>query len=86
MGIPQYVVIPYNTFVQSKFLCHRLFNVIKDYEESTPIAQLAEEHHRRRGRPLRIAVDEADWRFNNVTQAQVYAIRESMNLAALQVF
>jgi hypothetical protein len=27
---------------------------------------------------LRIAVDEADWRFNNVTQAQVYKIRDGV--------
>jgi Holliday junction resolvase YEN1 len=55
-----------------------LFDTIRDYEESVPVAQLAEEHHRRHGKPLRIAVDEADWRFNNLTQAQVYAIRDSM--------
>lgn len=54
----------------------QLFEVIQDYEESILVAQLAEEHYRRHNRPLRIAVDEADWRFNNVTQAQVYAIRE----------
>ncbi|KAF1921501.1 hypothetical protein BDU57DRAFT_51319 [Ampelomyces quisqualis] len=59
----------------------QLFDVIKDYEESVPIAQLAEDHQRRHGRPLRIAVDEADWRFNNVTQAQVYAIRETSDQA-----
>lgn len=55
----------------------RLFDVIKDYEEVVPIAQLAEDHHWHYGRPLRIAVDEADWRFNNLTQAQVYAIRDT---------
>jgi Holliday junction resolvase YEN1 len=53
----------------------QLFDVIREHEEIVPIAQLAAEHHERHGRPLRIAVDEADWRFNNVTQAQVYAIR-----------
>lgn len=31
------------------------------------IALLAEAHFREHGRPLKIAVDEADWRFNNVT-------------------
>lgn len=56
----------------------RLFDVIRDHEEVVPIAQLAEDHHRRYGKPLRIAVDEADWRYNNLTQAQVYAIRDSM--------
>jgi len=52
--------------------------VIKDYDKSVPIAQLAEEHYQNNNRPLRVAIDEADWRFNNVTQAQVYAIRDSM--------
>jgi hypothetical protein len=55
----------------------RLFDVIRNHEEIVPIAQLAEDHHRRYGKPLRIAVDEADWRFNNLTQAQVYAIRDN---------
>ncbi|KAH7384236.1 hypothetical protein DE146DRAFT_769964 [Phaeosphaeria sp. MPI-PUGE-AT-0046c] len=59
----------------------QLFDVVRDYEETIPIAQLAEEHHQRHGTPLRIAVDEADWRFNNVTQAQVYAIRAASDQA-----
>ncbi|EAT82664.1 hypothetical protein SNOG_10329 [Parastagonospora nodorum SN15] len=59
----------------------QLFDVIKDHEEVVPIAQLAEDHHRRYGRPLRIAIDEADWRFNNLTQAQVYAIRDTSDMA-----
>jgi len=54
-----------------------LWDTIKKHEESVPVAQLAEEHHRRHGRSLRIAVDEADWRFNNLTVQQVYTIRES---------
>jgi Holliday junction resolvase YEN1 len=53
----------------------RLFDVIRDHEETVPIAQLAEEHYERHGKPFRIAVDEADWRFINVTQAFVYTIR-----------
>ena len=40
---------------------YRLFEIIKDYDVSVPIAQVAEEHQRRHGRALRIAVDEADW-------------------------
>jgi Holliday junction resolvase YEN1 len=51
--------------------------VIKEFDKSVLIAQLAEEHHQQNGRPLRVAIDEADWRFNNLTQAQVYAIRDS---------
>ena len=58
-------------------MCSRLWDTIRDFEEVKPIAQLAEEHYKQHGRPLRIAVDEADWRFNNLTMAQVYAIRDS---------
>ncbi|KAF3941016.1 hypothetical protein ABW19_dt0200837 [Dactylella cylindrospora] len=39
------------------------------------IAQLATEHYRKHGRPFRIAVDEAGWRFNNLNDRQVYKIR-----------
>ncbi|CAG5181449.1 uncharacterized protein ALTATR162_LOCUS9768 [Alternaria atra] len=61
-----------------------LWDTIKKHEESVPVAQLAEEHHQRHGRPLRIAVDEADWRFNNLTVQQVYTIRETSNEYAFQ--
>ncbi|KAF2653817.1 hypothetical protein K491DRAFT_500378 [Lophiostoma macrostomum CBS 122681] len=57
-----------------------LWDVIKDHDHSVPIAQLAEEHHRQHRRPLRVAIDEADWRFNNLTQQQVYAIREKKTM------
>lgn len=53
------------------------WDVIKDQDRSVPIAQLAEDHFKQHGHPFRIAVDEADWRFNNLTAQQVYAIRES---------
>lgn len=55
----------------------RLWDVIKDQDRSVPIACLAEDHFRQHGRPLRLAVDEVDWRFNNLTVQQVYKIRES---------
>ncbi|KZM26499.1 uncharacterized protein EKO05_0005424 [Ascochyta rabiei] len=61
-----------------------LWDTIRDFEEVKPIAQLAEDHYREHGRPLKIAVDEADWRFNNLTMAQVYAIRDSSNEPAFQ--
>jgi Holliday junction resolvase YEN1 len=41
------------------------------------VAQLAEEHYKTHGRPLRIAVDEADWRFHNLSITQVFQIRET---------
>lgn len=40
------------------------------------IAELATDHYERHGRPFRIAVDEAGWRFNNLTEAALKAIRE----------
>ncbi|KAK8225709.1 hypothetical protein HDK77DRAFT_137125 [Phyllosticta capitalensis] len=41
----------------------------------TEIAQLASDHFQRHGRPLRIAVDEAGWRFQNLNDHQVEHIR-----------
>ncbi|KAH6642090.1 hypothetical protein C7974DRAFT_94997 [Boeremia exigua] len=62
----------------------KLWDTIHKFEEVKPVAQLAEEHYKRYGRPLRIAVDEADWRFNNLTVPQAYAIRTSSNEPAFQ--
>ncbi|KAF2839189.1 hypothetical protein M501DRAFT_1051291 [Patellaria atrata CBS 101060] len=42
-----------------------------------PIAQLANEHFIRTGRPLPVALDEVGWRFHNVTEAKVAEIRET---------
>ncbi|USP82050.1 hypothetical protein yc1106_09324 [Curvularia clavata] len=61
-----------------------LWDTIRRHEDVIPIAQLAEDHHRRHGKPLRIAVDEADWRFNNLTAQQVYMIRDISNQQAFQ--
>ncbi|KAF1914389.1 PIN domain-like protein [Ampelomyces quisqualis] len=55
-----------------------LRSTIEACEEIIPIAQLAEQHYRDKGRPLKIAIDEADWRFNNVSPQQVAAIRRSV--------
>lgn len=46
-----------------------LWDIIGDCVEVVPLAQL--------GRPLRIAVDEAGWRFNNLTPKQVEDIQKS---------
>ena len=40
------------------------------------IADYAAQHFRKHGRPLRIAVDEACWRFTNLTPEQVEKIRD----------
>ncbi|KAF1958081.1 PIN domain-like protein, partial [Byssothecium circinans] len=55
-----------------------LWELISEQDQSVPIAKLAEDHFKKHARPLRIAVDEADWRFNNLTTQQVYIIRESI--------
>lgn len=51
-----------------------LWDVLGD-GKITPLAEYAASHFLRQKRPLRVAVDEAGWRFNNLTDAQVAAIR-----------
>ena len=41
------------------------------------IAKYASDHFEKTGRPLRIAIDEAGWRLNNLNPFQVAMIRES---------
>jgi hypothetical protein len=76
MGIPGCVLrdVPSYTVTDSRSLAP----AIEECEEVMPIAQLAQEHFQREGRPLKIAIDEADWRFNNVSPEQVAAIRRSV--------
>ena len=52
-----------------------MWEVIGDGEIIT-IADYATRHFEKEGRPLRIAVDEAGWRFANLTPDQVAKIRE----------
>ncbi|GAB7354544.1 hypothetical protein MBLNU459_g5002t3 [Dothideomycetes sp. NU459] len=52
-----------------------LWDILGD-GEITALADLATDHFRRTGRPLRLAVDEAGWRFNNLNKQQVAFIRE----------
>ncbi|KAF2796029.1 PIN domain-like protein, partial [Melanomma pulvis-pyrius CBS 109.77] len=54
-----------------------LWDTIREQDRSFPIAQLAEEHHRIHDRPFRIAVDEADWQFNNLSELKCAGIRET---------
>lgn len=53
----------------------RLWDVLGKGEEYA-IADYAAAHWKKHKRPLRIAVDEACWRFNNLTDEQVARIRE----------
>ena len=43
--------------------------------ELVPLAKYATDHYKQHGRPLRVAVDEPGWRFNDLTPAQVEFIR-----------
>lgn len=45
--------------------------------EVISIAKHASDHFKKTGRPLRIAIDEAGWRFNNLNAYQVAKFRES---------
>lgn len=62
---------------------HRLTPYIEGCEEAGPIAKLAEEHFKEKGRPLKIAVDESDWRFNSVSPEKVAFIRKSASTVIL---
>lgn len=53
----------------------RLWDIIGE-GQVTSIAKLASECFKNHGRPLRIAVDEAAWRFNNLTDEQTAKIQE----------
>lgn len=55
---------------------HSLWDILGD-GEITSIAQLASDHFQRTSRPLRVAVDQAGWRFSNLNSHQVRAIRDS---------
>lgn len=44
--------------------------------EVVSIAEYASDHFKKHGRPLRVAVDEPGWRFNNLTPQQVALIRQ----------
>ncbi|KAF2703378.1 hypothetical protein K504DRAFT_507948 [Pleomassaria siparia CBS 279.74] len=58
-----------------------IWDVLKEQDHSFHLAQLAKDHYSQYGRPLRIAIDEADWRFNNLTVQQVYIIRDKSDQA-----
>jgi Holliday junction resolvase YEN1 len=53
---------------------HGLWEVI-GRGDLVSLAQYATDHYKQHGRPLRVAVDEPGWRFNNLTPAQVAFIR-----------
>ncbi|THX96043.1 hypothetical protein D6D03_08951 [Aureobasidium pullulans] len=46
--------------------------------EVKSLAQLSTEHYKKHNRPLRVAIDEAGWRFHNLNDTQVAAIRQKV--------
>lgn len=46
--------------------------------EIKSLAQLSTDHFKKHKRPLRVAIDEAGWRFHNLSDAQVHAIRQKV--------
>ncbi|TIA08807.1 hypothetical protein D6C80_09014 [Aureobasidium pullulans] len=46
--------------------------------EVKSLAQLSTEHYKKHNRPLRVAIDEAGWRFHNLNDAKVAAIRQKV--------
>jgi hypothetical protein len=53
-----------------------LRDVIEACEEIMPIARLAQVFFESNGRSMKIAVDEPDWRFHNVSPREVAEIRK----------
>ncbi|KAF2758679.1 PIN domain-like protein [Pseudovirgaria hyperparasitica] len=52
-----------------------LWDILGD-GELTSLAELSTRHYEQHGRPLRVAVDEAGWRFKNLTPQQVAFIKQ----------
>lgn len=63
---------------------HRLWRLLGD-GEVVSMTKIASDHFLQTGRAFRIAIDEAAWRFKNLTEAQVEAIRQSMTIEGLNV-
>lgn len=55
---------------------HRAWDLIGE-GETVALAQLAADFLEKKGRPLRIAIDEAVWRFNNFSKYEIKDIMES---------
>ncbi|CAD0111562.1 unnamed protein product [Aureobasidium uvarum] len=54
-----------------------LWDILGEGEVKSP-AKLSTDHFRQHKRPLRVAIDEAGWRFHNLSDAQVAAIRQKV--------
>ncbi|KAH0121757.1 PIN domain-like protein, partial [Aureobasidium melanogenum] len=56
---------------------HSLWDILGEGEMKS-LAQLSTDHFQKHKRSLRVAIDEAGWRFHNLSDAQVHAIREKV--------
>jgi hypothetical protein len=62
---------------------HRAWELIGDGEK-VALAQMAADFLRDKGRPMRIAIDEAVWRWNNLSKYQIASIQESKTSTSVQ--
>lgn len=61
---------------------HRLGKLIESCEKVVPIAQLAADHFREHGRPLKIGVDELYWLYHTVTTEKEKEIKKCIFFAS----
>ncbi|OBR14173.1 PHD-finger domain-containing protein [Colletotrichum higginsianum IMI 349063] len=66
-----------NEYCDKEWFHLEFWNVVNEVGKERSLAQWAADHLKEQGRPLRIAVDEAHWRFKNVTDAKEAEIQKS---------
>jgi hypothetical protein len=76
MDVPAYVQNVLST-EETELIKFSLRETIAACEKVVPLAQLAQEYHTKHGRAFRIAVDQADWWYHNVSPEKVAYIRKS---------
>jgi hypothetical protein len=68
---------PYRSLYQFSNDTISLWDILGEGEVKS-LAQLSTDHWKIHKRPLRVAIDEASWRFHNLSDAQVAAIRQKV--------
>jgi Holliday junction resolvase YEN1 len=71
---------PYRSLYQFSNDTISLWDILGEGEVKS-LAQLSTDHWKIHKRPLRVAIDEAGWRFHNLSDAQVAAIRQKVPVA-----
>jgi hypothetical protein len=77
MGVPADVQNMNTFYEDSELIKFSLREAIAACENVVPLAKLAGEYHIKHRRAFRIAVDQADWWYHNVTPEKVAMIRKS---------